>query len=88
VGREVLGELVVGEASGLWEAVHAFANFEKHAPVDDEGCEVVCFDDEVGQKGGGDPHVFFALHWCVEIEVFCVAAHEAGAGGRDGAVDE
>jgi hypothetical protein len=72
----------------LWKTVHAFADFKEDASVDDKAGKGIGCNDDVGQEIFWDPHVLLALHGGVEVEVFCICAHEAGAGGRDGAIDE
>ena len=70
----MLDELVIGEAAGLSETVHAFNDFEEDASIDDEAGECVCFNDDVGQQGGWCPHVFLVLHGGVEVEILGVGA--------------
>ena len=81
-------ELVIGETSSLGEAIHALADFEEHALVDDKCGEVISGDNAFGEKAEGDPHVFFACHCCVEIKILCIGTHPSGVGRRDGAIDE
>jgi hypothetical protein len=84
----VLDELVACKTTSLGKAVHAFADFEEDAAVDDEVGEFVFFDDNGWEKGDRHPHVFLAFHGGVEIEILGVGAHSAGVWRRDGAVDE
>lgn len=68
----MLGELLVGKDSGLFETVHAFADLDIDPSI---GCgefhEIVLFDDFVGDDTGVHAHVFVAAHdRCFEVEIF------------------
>ena len=79
-------ELVVGEASGLWKAVHPLADFDIHKAVVEEGLQVVLFDDCVGEEPDGNAHVFVAFHWCTEVKILEIGGHEHGIGRGEDAV--
>ena len=70
VGLEKGDELIVGKASGLWQAVHAASYFDVDVSVVKEWCEVVLFNDGLRQHPDGHSHVFVTGHWCAEVEVF------------------
>ena len=71
----------IGNEAGLFEAVHAFANFHVHPPVrGGEGLQQVLLYDFVRNDAEGKSHVFVPFHWRVEVEILNVGDHEAGDG--------
>jgi hypothetical protein len=86
---KVGGEANVGNDAGLFEAVHALANFHVHPPVrGGEGLQRVLLYDFVGNDAEGKLHVFVPFHWRVEVENLNVGDHEAGVRGGDCTVEE
>jgi hypothetical protein len=85
---ELINELIACKTSSLGKAVHAFADFEQDAAIDDEVGEFVLLNDEGGKKGDRRPHVFLVFHGGVEIEIFDIGAHPACIGRGDSAIDE
>jgi hypothetical protein len=88
VGLKKSNEAVVGDAAGLWEAVHSFADLDIDVPMVDERRKLVVLHDGVGDDVQGDAHVLVLLHRSVEVEVLQVAGHEASVWCGDGAVEE
>ena len=84
----MLNELVIGKAAALWKTVHAIADFEEDVSIDDEACECVLFDEDIGKQGGWYPHVFLAFHGGVEEDILGVGAHKTRAGSGNSAVDQ
>ena len=71
---------VIGNAAGLFDTRHAFANLHIDPDVwADEAAQVVMFDDIVREKIQGKFHVLVTGHGRSVVEVFNV--------GRDGAVE-
>ena len=71
VRREELDETIIGEASGLGQAVHALSNFDVDMTVVNELGEVILEHDGVGNDTDWDAHVgvVFLVHWCFQVEV-------------------
>ena len=68
-GQSLFEELV-GDDAGLWEAVHAFANFDVHLSVGvDQVPEVVLDNDLFGDDFESEAHVFRIGHRSIEVEV-------------------
>ena len=90
VGRQMFYKMVIGNASGLGEAVHPFSDFDVDVTVVDEGTEIVLGHDGVGDDGDGDAHVgiVFGFHGSIKVKILEVACHETGVRGRDDAVEE
>ena len=80
--------MVIGNASGLGEAVHALADFNEDVAIVLEGVELVEIHDGIGDDASGNAHVFKALHRCVEVKVLEIPGHEASIGGGDDTVEE
>ena len=68
-----LGEMedkaFICDQSGLWQAVHAFADLDKDEAVVHEGQEVVLGHDAVGDGPNRDAHVLVPGHRRVEIKI-------------------
>jgi hypothetical protein len=74
--------------AGLWQAVHAFANFHKDAVVVNEGLESVLEHDVRWDVAHRDPHVFLAIHGVVKVEVLDIKRGKPGTRGGDYAVEQ
>jgi hypothetical protein len=86
---KVGGEAKVGNEAGLFEAVHALANFHVHPPVrGGEGLQRVLLYESVGNDAEGKSHVFVPFHWHVEVEILNVGDHGASVRGGDCTVEE
>lgn len=85
---EVWDELVVGKSSGLWEAIHALANFHIDEVVVDKGLQVVLEHDGSWDLAHMNLHVFIAGHGCIQVEVFDIHGHEFGIGSGDDTVEK
>ena len=82
-------ELVIGNAAGLREAVHATADFDINVPIVDEAAEIVEVEDVGRDCSDGNAHVFVAVfQGRVQVEIFKINAHELGTGGGDDTVEE
>ena len=88
MGEQEFGKAVIGNASGLGEAVHALADFNEDVAIVLEGMELVEIHDGIGDDASGNAHVFKVLHRCVEVKVLEVPGHEASIGGGDDTVEE
>jgi hypothetical protein len=82
MGRQELDKLIVGQAPGLREAVHAALNFDEQGmPVLHRGQQVVLLDDDrCGKHEEGDPHVNVPFHRSTEVKVLEIGGHEFGVG--------
>ena len=82
-------EELVGDDSGLREAVHSFSNFDIDPSFFvDKVSEVVLYDDFFGDDVKSEAHVFWIGHRSVQVEVCQVDAEEHGSRCTDGGVDE
>ncbi len=54
-------ELIVGNATGLWESVHAESNFNVDVPFM-KWWALVLFDDRLREHPNGDTHVLVVGH--------------------------
>ena len=86
-----LGEVdiqpVIGNAAGLFETRHAFANLHIDPAVGaDEAAQVVLFDDFIQEEIQGEFHVLVLGHGGAVVEVFYVKHYKPGVRGRDGDV--
>ena len=89
VGREELDKFVVCKASGLWQAIHAAADFDVDEFVVDERGQIVLLDDVVGQHPQQwNSHVFVTQHGRSEVEIFEVGSKKFCVGRGEGAVEE
>ena len=88
VGLEERNELIVGKATGLWEAVHTAADLHVDITVVEQGIEVVLFDDGSGKHPDWGSHILIAIHGCAEIEVLEIDAEKASFRSRQNAVEE
>ena len=50
--------------------------------------QLVLFIDSFGDLVDWDPHVFVALHWCVQVEVFNIESAESCVWCGDDAVEQ
>ena len=64
VWGKLSNELVVGEASGLRQAVHSLADLNIHETIVEEGLQVVLVDDSFGEEPGGNAHALMAPKPC------------------------
>jgi hypothetical protein len=73
-------ELIIGENAGLFEAVHAFADFKIDISlgIEEVRGESIFFKDFVGNIPAMDSHVLKKFHVRAEEEIFEVAGTEAG----------
>ena len=85
---EMLLEAVVGNASSLFEAGHALANFDVHVSVRDKVEKVILGDDFVGDQLDWQLHVLVPFHGGAIVKVFDIEDHELGVGSGDSAVEE
>lgn len=79
-------EASVGEYAGLWEAVHAHADFNHDHVVVDKGRKIVLVHDVGWDEFDGDPHVFELGHWRTKVKVLDVNRHVLRVGSGDDAV--
>ena len=84
---EVSFESVVGNAAGLLEAGHAFSGIWVDPDVGTECTEAVLVGNFVRDSCQGEFHILVSVHGVYVIEVLDVQGHEAGTGGRYGAVE-
>ena len=85
---EELDKLVVCEASGLWQTIHAAEDFDVDESVVDEWGQLVLLDDVIGQHPQRDSHVFVPQHGRSEVEVFEVGSKKFCEGRGEDAVEE
>jgi hypothetical protein len=71
-------QMVVDDASGLFEARHAFPNFQVGIAIMHERCGVVMIDNFDGDECNWEFHVFKTGQGGAVIEVFDVQDHEFG----------
>ena len=81
------GEEVIGELSGLLEAVDAFVNFEVDPTIVCVFGEVVLVDEFLWDIGESDADVFRMVERRAEIEVGDVKATHACLGGGEDIVE-
>ena len=56
---EKSGEVVVGNATSLWETIHALVDSDIGFAIGSYGSEVVMFDDGWGEGVEGKKHIFW-----------------------------
>ena len=71
---EVFDEKDIGKSSFLWEAIYAFANFDKDYVVIKEVFNLVLINEILGGDPLCQPHVFILIHTGVEVKVLDVNA--------------
>jgi hypothetical protein len=79
VRSKEFGASVVGDASSLWEAVHSFAYFSVDGSLVDKASKFVIDHNRFGYDRDGDANIFISIQRGVEIEIFQVTGHVAGA---------
>jgi len=67
-----LGEEIISQFAGLFEAVDAFCDFEVHPPFMNVFCEVIFVDDLLWNDRELNADVFRMVKWTAEVEVFYV----------------
>ena len=77
-GLEVVLELVVGDATVLLQAAHAFPKFHKHLSIHRLRCQSVLVDYILRDI---DPRIFIAIHWCAKVKFLENNAHESTTSG-------
>ena len=82
------GEEVVGQFSGLFEAVEAFVDLEVNPVAVCKSGEVIFINEFLRDVGKFDPDVFRSAKRRAEVEVFYVEAGKACIWHGDDAVDE
>jgi len=85
---EVGDEFLIGDASGLGQAIHAFGDFNVDIILVHKGCKIVLLEDLGGNGAHGDSHVLRAFHVSVQVEVLDVHAHESATSCGEDAVEE
>ena len=83
---ETFAEGIVGNASSLFETVHATADSDIHVTIVDFVVEVVVFHDAFRNDVGGNAHVLLAGETSAEEEIFEVDAHGTTTIGGDDVV--
>ncbi len=86
-GDEVLSELVVGNASGLFEARHAFSDFNVDVSVVDKVKKMVLVNAFLRDELDWELHVFVAFHGCCIVNIPDIEHHKFGLWSGDGAVE-
>jgi hypothetical protein len=81
-------ETVIGNASSLFEAQHAFSDFYVYMAIGGKRKKVVLVDDFLRNKLEWELHVFIAVHGCAIVEVFDIQRHNFCIGSRYGAAEE
>ena len=61
-GRKELGQAIVGDFSGLREAIHAFANFNLDIVIVNEVSEFVFFKNSIRDAPDWDAHVLVIVY--------------------------
>ena len=79
-------EAVVGDAAGLFEAGHAFSDFEVNPAVITECAEVLLFDNFVRDTDQREFYVIVVGHGCAMVKILDTQGHEAGTRSGDGAI--
>ncbi len=90
MGKEQVLEVFIGNAAGLRETVHAFADFHIDVVIVDKVVELVVFHDLVGNGQDGDAHVGVIGRWhgCAKVKVFEVTHHALRAWCGDDAIEK
>ena len=71
----------------LWETVHSFLDQDIDESIwSGEFVKFVECNDVVWNVGRLESHVFWANHWCVEVEILDVDGHESCPFGGDNTV--
>ena len=73
--KQTLGEEIVGELAGLFESVHAHAEFEVDPAVVFVLHEVVLVDDFLWHDAKLDAYILWSIERRVEVEVGKVKCH-------------
>ncbi len=83
-------EVVISEASGLWEAIHAFPDFHIDMAIVDKVMEIVMVHDCVGNGGDVDVHVSIISGWhgCAEVKIFKITDQASRAWCGDDAIEK
>ena len=69
---EMQMELVILNATGLFQAWYSFADFHVNPDVGGQGGKTILADDFIGGNIQGNFHVFVPGHWSFIIKVFNV----------------
>ncbi len=85
---EVFFESVVGNASSLFEARHAFADFDVDVSIGDKVKQLVLVNDFLWDELEWELHVFVPFHGGAVVKVFYIEHHKFGVRSGDGAVEE
>lgn len=90
MGKEQALEVFIGNAAGLWEAVHAFPDFHIYVSVADKVVEIVVVHDCVGNGRDRDAHVGVISWWhgCAKVKIFEVAYQALRTRCGDDAVEK
>ena len=77
VGGKEFDDLIIGESSGLGQAVYTATNFDENGAVVDERAEIILFDDGVrNHVDEGNAHVLKVFHGGPKIKVFEIGGEE------------
>jgi hypothetical protein len=87
-GGQVFLESVVGNASSLFEAQHAFPEFEVDVPIGDKVKQMVLVNDFLWDELDRELHLFVTFHEGSVVKVFDIEHHKFGGRSGDGAVEE
>lgn len=85
---QAFGEQILGKDSALGQTIHASLDFNINAPVVHFFHEIVFVNDFLGNERDGEEHIFVSGHWCAEVKISDVDAHEFGVAGGDSAVEK
>ncbi len=90
MGKEQALEVFIGNAAGLWEAIHAFPDFHIYVSVADKVVEIVVVHDCVGNGRDRDAHVGVISWWhgCAKVKIFEVAYQALRTRCGDDAVEK
>jgi hypothetical protein len=81
-------ELIIGQAAGLWKAVHTTSNFDVDKIVVNERGATVLIDDALWDHVNRDTHVFIAFHRRPKVEILEVGGHVSSIWSGESAVDQ
>eukprot|EP00978_Attheya_sp_CCMP212_P013152 scaffold32950_cov66-Attheya_sp.AAC.1 len=78
MGGKMLDQSLVGQNASLGKAIHTSVNLDHDVAIVDERCEVVLFNDDIGNPLDRDVHQFGAFHGSASIEILGISIHALG----------
>jgi len=88
MGGKVLDKACVGNNPGLWQPVHALADFDHNVAIMDKGEQIVLCHDGGRNVTNGNTHVVKSRHWIIKVKIGDVGGQKFGLGRGEHTVQQ